>query len=289
MFDPSGLEEFGLVAYRFRCPLRWGDMDAQGHVNNAAFLDYLQEARVHYLLNGPSVMGVLLETGVLVVSHQLEYLHPVIYSDRGLEIELWVTSVGASRFGIGYDVRDQERLVARARTSAVPFDLAGNALRRLSAEEREVLVSGLRPSENFAALPAVPPGRDGYVSPLSVRWSDLDSYGHVNNVKYFEYLQQGRVEMFRLALGDGELAAGRRWAVVRQDLDYRRPLDFRPRPYAIRTVITAFGNRSVSLGAEIVDPDSDLVFAVARTVLVGGAPLTDEQRTALRPFAAQGV
>ena len=40
----------------YRCPLRWGDMDAQGHVNNAAYLDYLQEARVDFLLSGPPVM-----------------------------------------------------------------------------------------------------------------------------------------------------------------------------------------------------------------------------------------
>ena len=38
--------------------MRWGDMDAQGHVNNAAYLDYLQEARVHFLLTGPPAMQV---------------------------------------------------------------------------------------------------------------------------------------------------------------------------------------------------------------------------------------
>ena len=30
--------------------LRWGDMDAQAHVNNATYVDYLQEARVDMLL-----------------------------------------------------------------------------------------------------------------------------------------------------------------------------------------------------------------------------------------------
>jgi len=34
-------------------PLRWGDLDAQGHVNNARFIDYLQEARADFLLGGP--------------------------------------------------------------------------------------------------------------------------------------------------------------------------------------------------------------------------------------------
>ena len=78
--------------------MRWGDMDAQAHVNNAAFVDYLQEARVDFLLTGPPVMHELLETGVLVVQHQIEYLHPVRFHDRGLAIDLWVEGAGASRF-----------------------------------------------------------------------------------------------------------------------------------------------------------------------------------------------
>ena len=87
------------MVHRYTCPLRWGDMDAQAHLNNAAFVDYLQEARVHFLLTGPPVMRELLDTGVLVVQHQIEYLRPVGFSDRGLDIDLWVNSVGGSRFG----------------------------------------------------------------------------------------------------------------------------------------------------------------------------------------------
>ena len=40
--------------YRVRVPLRWVDLDAQGHANNAAIVDYLQEARVDFLLTGPN-------------------------------------------------------------------------------------------------------------------------------------------------------------------------------------------------------------------------------------------
>ncbi|MFD8261664.1 acyl-CoA thioesterase, partial [Streptomyces griseoluteus] len=33
----------------YRCPLRWADMDAYGHVNNVVFLRYLEEARIDFL------------------------------------------------------------------------------------------------------------------------------------------------------------------------------------------------------------------------------------------------
>ena len=259
-------------------------MDAQGHLNNAAFVDYLQEARVDYLLGGPAVMPALLANGVLVVSHQVEYLRPVVYSPRGLDIELWISSVGGSRFALAYELRDGAELAVRARTAAVPFELATNTLRRLSAEERAVLVEAQRPTEPLPALPAVPVGDAGFHSPLPVRWSDLDSYGHVNNVKYFDYLQEARIQLFVEAL-NWTGSADQEVLLVRQDLDYRRPIDFRPEPYEVRTVITRIGNRSVHLGAEIRDPQQGTVFATGRTVLVLARPLEEGHRAALTPYA----
>ena len=92
-------------------------------------------------------MHELLDSGVLVVSHQVEYLRPIGFSDRPLSIKLWVDSVGGSRFSIGYEVFDGDQLAARARTGAVPFDLAGDVLRRLTDAERDVLQRQVSPAE----------------------------------------------------------------------------------------------------------------------------------------------
>lgn len=270
-----------MTARRYHCPMRWADMDAQAHVNNAAFLDYLQEARVNYLLCGPPVMRELLDTGVLVVSHQLEYLAPVVFSPTPLVVDLWVDAVGASRFVIGYEVRDGETVAVRARTAAAPFDLAENRLRRLSPAEREVLLGDLAPA---AALPELQrpaaAGRD-HRFPLAVRWSDLDSYGHVNNVKYYDYVQEARIALVVEALGWGTDDV---WLVVRQDLDYKRPLDFRPEPYEVGTSVLAVGRRSFTLAAEIRDPLTAVVYATARTVVVAPAPLDEPRRAALEAW-----
>jgi acyl-CoA thioester hydrolase len=121
-----------------------------------------------------------------------------------------------------------------------------------------------------------------------VRWSDLDSYGHANNVKYYDYIQEARVALMAQALRWLERdspSADDVWVVVRQDLDYRRPLDFRVEPYRVNTVVTSVGNRSIRLAAQIDDPATGAVFAQARTILVGRQPLTDEQREALAGLA----
>lgn len=265
------------MGFTYRCPVRWGDLDAQGHVNNGAYVDYLQEARVQFLLAGPPAAAAMLDAGVLVVSHAVEYLRPIGLTDA-VTIELWVDAVGGSRFVVGYDLRDGNEPAARARTALVPFDLAQNALRRLTSEERAWLRDRLAPAEPLRALSdAGVRGRE-LVVPLPVRWSDMDSYGHVNNVKFFDYVQQARIALIGETV---HWSPEDVWMVARQDVHYRAPLDFRTEPYAVATWVTAVGNRSFTLAAEIRDPGSGTVYATAGTVVVGTRPLTADQRERL--------
>jgi acyl-CoA thioester hydrolase len=264
--------------YIHRCPMRWGDMDAQGHLNNAAYVDYLQEARVAFLLSGPPALHQLLDSGVLVVNHQLEYLKPVAFSDRPLTTNLWVDAIGGSRFFIGYDVYDGTDLAARARTGVVPFDLVSNSLRRLTTEERELLGKALAPAEPLRPVPKVPVRANHHRYRLTVRWSDVDAYGHVNNVKYYDYIQEARISLVNDTVGWEPEAV---WMVVRQDLEYLKPIDFSIDPYEVGTAVSAIGNRSFTLTAEISDATSGKLYATARTVVVGVSPLTADQRSSL--------
>ena len=44
--------------------------------------------------------------------------------------------------------------------------------------------------------------------------------------------------------------------IVRQDLEYLKPIDFRISPYEVATMVTQIGTRSFTLAAEIRDPDA---------------------------------
>jgi acyl-CoA thioester hydrolase len=126
--------------HRFRCAMRWGDMDAYGHVNNVVYLSYLEEARVDMMFTLGSEVGVrALSDGVLVARHEIEYKRPLIYHPRGVEIDLWVGEIKAASFEISYEVHDEQVLFARAASLLVPFDLQAERPRRLSAEERAFL------------------------------------------------------------------------------------------------------------------------------------------------------
>lgn len=242
-------------------PLRWGDMDAQAHVNNTAWVDHLQEARVDLLLRGP--LAPMLDSGVLVVSHAVEFLGAVVADAEPLRIELWVADIGAARFTLAYELSHHGRLVGRARTVATPYDLATGTLRRLTAGERAELAVLQEDTEPLR--PLATGALDGAVEfPLTVRWSDLDSYGHVNNVMFYEYVQEARV-----AFLGGELATEEgMWVVARQDMRYRRPLPHRLAPYAVRIGVVGHGRTSITVAAQIVDPADGTVFAHADTVVV---------------------
>jgi acyl-CoA thioester hydrolase len=248
-------------------------------------VDYLQEARVHFLLSGPEATRALLNSGVLVVSHQVEYLRPIGFGDRPLEIAVWVDGIGGSRFWIGYEVFDGDDLAARARTALVPFDLDRGVLRRLSADERENLTGHLAPAEPLRPLSRVPSTENGHRYPLAVRWSDLDSYGHVNNVKFYDYIQEARIALINETVHWPPETV---WMVARQDVDYVAPLDFRLDPYQVRTLVTAIGTRSFTLAVEVCDPGSGSVYATAGTVVVGSNPLSSAQREALAAWGSVG-
>ncbi|MGZ4594306.1 MAG: acyl-CoA thioesterase [Actinomycetes bacterium] len=128
------------MRHQFRCAMRWGDMDAYGHVNNVVYLSYLEEARVDMLFTLGSDMGVqALSEGVLVARHEIEYKRPLVYHPRGVDLDLWVGEIKAASFEIRYEVHDDSVLFARAASLLVPYDLEAGRPRRVSAAERSFL------------------------------------------------------------------------------------------------------------------------------------------------------
>ncbi|RKS73798.1 acyl-CoA thioester hydrolase [Motilibacter peucedani] len=122
--------------------MRWGDMDAYQHVNNVAYLGYLEEARIDLLFRLGAERGLAaLRDGLVVARHEIDYLAPLVWHPRGIDVEVWVEKVGGSSFTVGYRVHDDGRTYARARSTLVSYDLAADRQRRLTADERAFFTS----------------------------------------------------------------------------------------------------------------------------------------------------
>jgi len=128
------------MRHLYRCPLRWGDMDAFQHINNVEFLEYLQEARVDMFWGDPSRGGLnSLGTGIVVARHEIDYLAPLSWRAEPIIIETWVSHLRASSFVIEYLMRDEDVVYAKARSVMVPYDIEAKRSRRLSDEEKAAL------------------------------------------------------------------------------------------------------------------------------------------------------
>lgn len=256
------------MTFTVEVPLRWGDMDAQGHVNNAGFVDYLQEGRVDFLLASP--FPYLLGGGVIVVSHQIEYRAPISYSTTPVIVDVTVASVKGAVFEFGYTLSHDGVVAAVARTRLCPYDFEQGCVRRLTGDERAFFASQIEHVDPIREISRPPVDEHAMVTPMRVRWSDLDSYGHVNNVKFFDYVQEGRIvfseavstQMARTRGGDADYL----WLVVRQDVDYVRQLEFRMEPYEVATGVSSIGTSSMSFCSEIRGDGE--VYARAATVVV---------------------
>ena len=134
------------MRHRYRCSMRWSDMDAYGHVNNVVYLTYLEEARVDMLFALGSDHGdKALAEGVLVAHHEIDYKRPLVYHPRGVDIDLWVGAIKGASFEIRYQVRDEETVFATAASLLVPYDLDAARPRRVSPEVRAFLEQYLEP------------------------------------------------------------------------------------------------------------------------------------------------
>ncbi|MGW1134510.1 acyl-CoA thioesterase [Streptomyces griseoluteus] len=119
----------------YRCPLRWADMDAYGHVNNVVFLRYLEEARIDFLFRPDKDF----QQGSVVARHEIDYKRQLVHRHDPVDVELWITEIRAASFTITYEVKDADTVYVRASTVVVPFDFEAQRPRRITAEEREFL------------------------------------------------------------------------------------------------------------------------------------------------------
>jgi acyl-CoA thioester hydrolase len=110
--------------------VRWDDIDAFGHVNNAKYLTYIQEARF--------LWSPVLE--MVVARAEVDYLVPIYQGGRFYDVNLWVEAIGTSSFNLSYElVGDNGVIHARVKTVQVAVSMETKKSRPLTDTEREFL------------------------------------------------------------------------------------------------------------------------------------------------------
>jgi acyl-CoA thioester hydrolase len=136
--------------------LRWSDLDAYGHVNNAEMLRLLEEARIEAFWVSEDTVGdahaagastaVLdgrpgADTLTLIARQEIEYLVPIPYLRQPLDIQLWLGRLGGASLEVCYEVCSTPgdgpaTVFTKAATTIVLVDAVTQRPRRINEMER---------------------------------------------------------------------------------------------------------------------------------------------------------
>ncbi len=130
----------------FPMTLRWRDVDAFGHVNNAAYLSLLEEVRIRELHSrvGAADASGKFSAGsrphAVVARHEIDYLVQLPWTEEPVLVDMWVSRIGTSSCEICHQVRSSssETIHAQALTTVVYLDTSGQP-RDLNREEKTAL------------------------------------------------------------------------------------------------------------------------------------------------------
>ena len=122
-------------------PIRWGDMDAFGHVNNTVYFRYMEQARLDWLTAIECDHGASIPpgTGPVIVNASCTFFEPLVYPGD-CEVHVYLSDVGRSSVGSFYEIWKDGRRFAEGAAKIVWVDRASGR----STPLPDVIVAPLR-------------------------------------------------------------------------------------------------------------------------------------------------
>lgn len=118
--------------------VRWSDFDQYRHVNNVAYLELAQEARVDFMSRGLAGAGSM--PGSVVRRMEIDYQRALLPDTRFVFVETEILEVGRTSFIIQQDVKDEHgHVAAQLKTVMVMFDVEEAVPVAISARDRREL------------------------------------------------------------------------------------------------------------------------------------------------------
>lgn len=106
-------------AYSIDIPVRLRDLDVMGHVNNAVYVTYFEQARVEYLQD---VVGEAFETGGIVLANlEVDYLDTIDFDDP-VTVAIRITDLGETSLQMEHRLHAAGAVAAIAQATVVAYD-----------------------------------------------------------------------------------------------------------------------------------------------------------------------
>ena len=103
-------------------PIRWGDMDAMGHVNNTIYFRYMEQVRVSWYESIFGELSSAQEEGIVIVNASCNFLRPLTYPGI-VEVKMLLGAARRSSVESYYELRMDDILYADGAAKIVWFDV----------------------------------------------------------------------------------------------------------------------------------------------------------------------
>jgi acyl-CoA thioester hydrolase len=132
------------VRHHGKTYVRWNDLDAFGHINNANYLTFIQEVRADFTWYSRIANGLKpMFSDMVVARAEIDYLEPITEGGFEIDVVIWVSKIGNSSFTLEYELTSKAGIHAKARTVQVAVDMETKRSRAINDEERALLVQYL--------------------------------------------------------------------------------------------------------------------------------------------------
>jgi acyl-CoA thioester hydrolase len=121
-----------------RIPIRWGDMDAMGHVNNTVYFRYMEQARIGWFDALVPEDEAWQSTGIVIVNASCNFKRPINYPGT-VEVRVFAGAPGGSSVPTFYDLLINEQPHADGAAVVVFIDMRTQKPIRIPADIRERL------------------------------------------------------------------------------------------------------------------------------------------------------
>lgn len=137
--SPDGVIPKDFPAY-FPVQIRYADVDAMNHVNNAAYLTFLEVARTRLWHERVRPAEDARDFPFIVASASIQFKSPILLHDE-VQVGVAVKRVGTRSFALDYEIRVGDRVAAEAETVQVYYDYASGRSLPIPGELRERLAA----------------------------------------------------------------------------------------------------------------------------------------------------
>jgi acyl-CoA thioester hydrolase len=119
--------------------VRFRDIDAFRHVNNAAFFTYIEQARIRYLIDTLRLEAVE-RLPLILAAVEIDFRAPILFGQQ-VDIETRVDWIGNTSFSMSHRLHAAGRLAAEAHTVLVAYDYDGARPIRVPDDWREAFAA----------------------------------------------------------------------------------------------------------------------------------------------------